>query len=126
MDGSESSLNHAPAVNSNAAGALPRNRIVLPARHRLLPFTTIISVAVGSGHGLVDLDLAILKQTRISEGLDTQFRVEIFNAANHPNFSQPVNTVFAGFPAVPNPLAGRILSTSTSSRQLQFGLKLIF
>jgi hypothetical protein len=120
--------------HSNAPGCSPDHIIGTvdhwfdPACYALQPFGTLGNVSRDpiDGPGLVDLDIAVLKETRISERLNTQFRVEVFNAANHPNFSQPVNTVFAGFPAVPNPLAGRIQSTSTPSRQLQFGLKLIF
>ncbi|HKV38970.1 MAG TPA: TonB-dependent receptor [Blastocatellia bacterium] len=101
-----------------------------PACYVLQPFGTLGGVSRDSinGPGLFNLDMALLKQTRISEKLDTQFRFEIFNLPNHPNFGQPVNTLFSGSVSspIPNPLAGRITSTSTPSRQMQFGLKLVF
>ncbi|MBO0862321.1 MAG: hypothetical protein J2P21_28255, partial [Chloracidobacterium sp.] len=81
------------------------------------------------GPGFLNLDAALLKNTKISEKLDIQFRAEVFNATNHPNFLAPESfTLFTGTAAAPapNPNVGRILSTANSSRQIQFGLKFIF
>jgi hypothetical protein len=83
--------------HSNAPGCNPDHIVGRvdqwfdPGCYALQPFGTLGNVSRDSinGPGLVDLDVAILKQTRISERLDSQFRVEVFNAANHPNFSQP-------------------------------------
>ena len=36
-----------------------------------------------------NVDLAILKQTRITEGKSLEFRAEALNAANHPLFPNP-------------------------------------
>ncbi len=82
-----------------------------------------------SGPGLVDLDLAVLKDTRLSEKFRLQFRAEFFNIANHPNFGLPNGEVFAEGPngtGVPNSTFGQITYTTTSSRQIQFALKLLF
>jgi hypothetical protein len=87
-----------------------------------------------SGPGILDLDIALHKETRITEKLDTQFRAEFFNVINHPNFGEPNSmAVFSGSfgqnpssPVTYNPTAGQITSTSTSSRQIQFALKFIF
>jgi hypothetical protein len=77
------------------------------------------------GPGLIALDLAANKAFRLREGLNLQFRAEMFNSLNHPNFSIPgQRTVFSS--AGPVGSAGLITSTRTSSRQLQFGLKLMF
>jgi hypothetical protein len=77
------------------------------------------------GPGLVALDLAANKTFRLREGLSLQFRAEVFNSLNHPNFSIPSQrTVFSSTGAVGS--AGLITTTRTSSRQLQFGLKLTF
>jgi hypothetical protein len=77
------------------------------------------------GPGLIALDLAANKTFRLREGLNLQFRTEVFNSLNHPNFSIPgQRTVFSGTGAVGS--AGLITTTRTSSRQLQFGLKLTF
>jgi hypothetical protein len=77
------------------------------------------------GPGLISFDLAANKTFRIREGFTLQFRTEVFNAFNHPNFSIPSQrTVFSSTGRVGS--AGLITSTRTSSRQLQFGLKLQF
>ena len=77
------------------------------------------------GPGLQDVDFSLAKMTRIKEGINLQFRAEVFNILNHPNFAQPTRTVTsADF--------GRITATRTargdlgSSRQLQLGMKLTF
>ena len=49
---------------------------------------------------------------------------EAFNALNRSNFGTPNATVFSG--AAISPTAGLITSTATTSRQIQFGMKLIF
>jgi hypothetical protein len=53
-----------------------------------------------------------------------QFRAECFNVLNHTNFNTPNLTVFSG--TAINPTAGQITATATPSRQIQFGLKLIY
>ncbi|HWY70341.1 MAG TPA: carboxypeptidase regulatory-like domain-containing protein [Terriglobales bacterium] len=82
------------------------------------------------GPGLSNFDVSIFKNNpvpKISESFNAQFRVEVFNALNHPNFAPPLhnNTLFdqSG-----NSIstAGVVDSTSTTSRQLQFALKLIW
>ena len=52
------------------------------------------------------------------------FRAEFFNILNHSNFGTPTPIVFSG--TNPSPAAGAINSTATTSRQIQFGLKLSF
>ena len=76
------------------------------------------------GPGLFMLDTSFLKRLRISEGLNLQFRAEAFNVLNHPNLSYPNEVVFQG--AEYSPLGGVITATSTTSRQIQFALKLQF
>jgi hypothetical protein len=72
-----------------------------------------------------DLDLAVNKTVRLREHLNRQFRTELFNSLNHPNISIPSQrTVFSSAGAVGS--AKLITKTRTSSRQLQFGLKLTF
>lgn len=82
-----------------------------------------------SGPDLVDLDLAVLKDTRLSERTRLQFRAEFFNIANHPNFGLPNPTAFAEGPngtGIPNSTFGQITYTTTSARQIQLALKLLF
>lgn len=83
------------------------------------------------GPGLIALDLAVNKTFHLRERLNLQFRTEVFNSLNHPNFSIPSQrTVFSGVDISGTSIkvgsAGFITTTRTSSRQLQFGLKLTF
>jgi hypothetical protein len=76
------------------------------------------------GPGLATWDFSALKETPIHERLSLQFRAEIFNLLNRANFNTPNLIVFT--PAGVSGTAGAITSTSTTSRQVQFGLKLIW
>ena len=76
------------------------------------------------GPGLATWDLSFLKDTPIHERLALQFRAEIFNLLNRANFNTPNSIVFT--PAGVSPTAGVVTSTSTTSRQVQFGLKLLW
>jgi hypothetical protein len=107
------------------------------------------------GPNLRTFDLALVKNTQLSESARVQFRVEAFNLFNRANFSNPGILVFGGAAAgnnqfsttgtagacqpfrpdgQPDPTApcqilsafGRIRSTTTSARQIQFGLRLSF
>ena len=77
-----------------------------------------------TGPGLGTWDLSFLKDTRLRERLNLQFRAELFNVLNRANFSAPNAITFT--PSGVSPTAGLITSTSTSSRQTQFGLKLLW
>ncbi len=76
------------------------------------------------GPGLVSMDVSLFKDTKLTEKVLMQFRAECFNVLNHTNFNTPNLTVFSG--AALNPTAGQITATATPSRQIQFGLKLIY
>ena len=83
------------------------------------------------GPGLVDLDMGLLKTTKITEGLTIQFRAEAFNLFNHTNLSLPLSAIFSGTPSATTTLqhvtnAGQILTPAVPSREIQLGLKLIF
>jgi hypothetical protein len=76
------------------------------------------------GPGFSDVDLALIKNTKISERMNLQLRADAFDLLNHPNYGQPNGTV--------GPNLGIITSTrfptgdSGSSRQLQIAMKLKF
>jgi hypothetical protein len=76
------------------------------------------------GPGLATWDFSTFKDTGILEGLNLQFRAEIFNLLNRANFNTPNGVAFT--PSGVSPTAGAITSTSTTSRQIQFGLKLLW
>jgi hypothetical protein len=87
-----------------------------------------------TGPGLAELDLALVKNTTIHEGLHAQFRAEFFNVLNRANFTTPNPVVFSSGPTPkaptaevePSATAGVVSATSTTSRQIQFGLKILF
>ena len=94
------------------------------------------------GPGFAALDLSITKDTSIKylgESGKVEFRAEFFNLLNRPNFATPGiggsllgpnngAVVFAGAQDGETPLstAGRITQTASTSRQIQFALKLLF
>jgi len=77
-----------------------------------------------TGPGLATWDFSVLKDTAIRERFTLQFRAELFNLLNRANFNTPNPIVFT--PSGVSPTAGVITSTSTTSRQIQFGLKLLW
>lgn len=77
------------------------------------------------GPGILMINPALSRQFQLRERFKLQFRSEFFNVLNHPNFSIPGSrTVFNNSGPVAS--AGLITTTSTTSRQIQFGLKLTF
>jgi hypothetical protein len=87
---------------------------------------TFGNVSRGSlrGPGLVTFDTSLFKRIKINEEMNLQFRTEAFNVFNHANFSYPNQIVFSG--SGYSSSAGVISTTATSSRQIQFALKLMF
>jgi hypothetical protein len=53
-----------------------------------------------------------------------QFRAEFFNVLNRANFDTPNPILFSS--GAISSTAGLITATATTSRQIQFGLKLLF
>jgi hypothetical protein len=67
----------------------------------------------------------------VREGTSLQFRAECFNLANHPNFQAPgtnYRRIFDGSTQgnLVSTAVGALTATTTSSRQIQLGLKLVF
>lgn len=75
--------------------------------------------------GLSNLDLSLIKNFKITEKISSQLRIESFNALNHANFGTPANLVFDRQGVIPAN-AGRITTTDTDARRIQFGLKINF
>ena len=70
------------------------------------------------GDGTSNVDFSLLKNFRLRESSLIQFRFEMFNAFNHPTFGFPASSIDVA-------TAGQVTSASTA-RQLQFGLKVLF
>jgi hypothetical protein len=82
-----------------------------------------------TGPGLVNLDYSLVKNTKLFEKFNLQCRAEFFNLLNRANFQVPplVNgTDIFDSTGAANPTAGVLTSTTTSSRQVQLGVKLIW
>ncbi len=77
-----------------------------------------------SGPGLATWDFSMLKDTSLHDRMNLEFRAELFNLLNRANFNTPNLVVFT--PSGVSPTAGVITSTSTTSRQVQFALKLLW
>jgi Carboxypeptidase regulatory-like domain/TonB dependent receptor len=73
------------------------------------------------GPGEKTADLSARKFFNITEHTNVEFRAELFNALNHPVFSQPDPFITDGPGA-----AGVITSTVIPQRQVQFALKIHF
>lgn len=98
----------APPANSGFYGNLGRDTLI--------------------GPGLATWDFSAFKTTTLHERLAVQFRAEIFNLLNRANFNTPNLITFTSSSSGTSTsgTAGAITSTSTTSRQVQFGLKLIW
>ena len=79
-----------------------------------------------TGPGSSELDFSAAKSSNLSEHLRLQFRAEFFNVLNHTNFLTPNEVVYTSATAGISPTAGLVTATSTTSRQIQFGAKLLF
>ena len=102
-----------PAAFSLPAGGtfgdLPRNNLIGPA--------------------LLDWDASAIKEFHIHEAQNLEFRFEMFNAANHPNFGTPNPNWSSTNPTQPGAAFASITTTvnnSNSMRQIQFALKYVF
>ena len=89
------------------------------------------------GPKLISLDFTLTKQFQLGEEKNLTFRAEFFNLLNRPNYglpdNEPLDPEFANGDngngiSRPLPNSGRIPAdqTTTSARQIQFGLKFVF
>lgn len=72
-----------------------------------------------------NLDFSLSKKFKITEDVNTQLRMELFNALNHTNFGTPNFVMFDNQGRIPAAF-GRVTSTSTESRRVQLALKVTF
>ena len=88
------------------------------------------------GPGQFNWDLSVMKNTKITERVNMQFRTDFYNAFNHSQFADPGGTSFAnaGFVnieaaqvAAPGQTsAASIVHTNVNPRLIQFGLRFTF
>ena len=90
------------------------------------------------GPGFWNLDMGIIKKFKITERVKMDFRTELFNVFNHPNFDNPRNAS-VGSPTLTSSLFGQtccvtsavpssttVIATGEPNRVIQFALKLSF
>lgn len=81
------------------------------------------------GPSAFNIDMSLQKEFGLGSDRKLQFRMEMFNVLNHPNFGKNIgNTavVFSGDSDRRGSAAGRRASVSTTPRQLQFALRFSF
>jgi len=84
------------------------------------------------GPGIINLDTSLYKNNpirSISEAFNIQFRAEFFNVLNHTNFGLPVtpdNSDIFDSSGAPTGVAGLLTSTTTTAREMQFAVKVIW
>jgi hypothetical protein len=71
-----------------------------------------------TGPGINNWDIAFLKDTLIREGMNLQFRAELFNAFNHAQFMLPDGNV--------NSSSFGLVTNANPPRIMQLSLKLLF
>ena len=114
-------------------GAVPASKIGTPGRWYDPCIFTLPAIGtygnVGRntlvGPGRQTIDFSLVKRFAVTERTDVQFRAEFFNILNHANFGLPQNVPLSSSGAVSGS-AGRITTLTTTSRQIQFALKMTF
>jgi len=74
-----------------------------------------------TGPPVFDMDAALIKDTKVTERIDVQLRMEALNVFNHPSFA-----VFTPDMGINSQQFGRITSLANTPRRMQFGLRLQF
>ena len=81
--------------------------------------------ATARGQGVIQIDLGLSKRFVVTEAVGMQFRAEFFNIINRANFAHPsASTLKSDGDYRGN--SGSIGRTVTTSRQIQFALKITF
>jgi hypothetical protein len=128
----------APSLAFYNANCDPVNVVVNGPSTPTFPFPLCTNLRGNAGRNIligpstVNLDFSVFKNNyvrRISEAFDAQFRAELFNILNRANFAVPSNpndvTIFASTRA-PGAAAGLLTSNTTTAREIQFALKVVW
>jgi hypothetical protein len=123
---------------SNGIGCDPTPPIGPNGAPQAVPFPQCFNLRGNAGRNILigpgtsSLDMSVFKNNRIpriSENFNAQFRAEFFNVLNRANFAQPItpdNTDIFDPTGQPTGVAGLLTSTTTTAREIQFALKLIW
>ena len=84
------------------------------------------NVVIGPGYS--NLDIALVKNTRLKERLNLQLRFDAFDILNHANFNNPGTAVAVGSTTLGLITAGTRFPAGDfgTSRQIQIAMKLQF
>ena len=86
------------------------------------------NIVVGPGYR--DFDFSVLKNMKLGEKANAQFRAEFFNITNHPSFALPANISaapnFGSLFTTPDAAQNNVGLGSGGPRLIQFALKLSF
>lgn len=86
------------------------------------------NIVVGPGYR--DFDFSVLKNMKLGEKANAQFRAEFFNITNHPSFALPANISaapnFGALFTTPDAAQNNVGLGSGGPRLIQFALKLSF
>jgi len=77
----------------------------------------------------INTDFSIMKSIPVTESQRVEFRAEFFNLFNNVNFANPINSIYLAGTNPTNPSEtnfGRIATTTTGPRVVQFALKYNF
>jgi hypothetical protein len=128
----------APSLPFYSANCDPVNVVVNGVSTPTFPFPLCTNLRGNSGRNVVigpgaaNLDFSVFKNNpirRISESFNVQFRAEFFNVLNRANFAAPVtpnNVTIFDSTGAPVAAAGLLTSTTTTAREIQFALKVIW
>jgi hypothetical protein len=76
------------------------------------------------GPGLDNFDVTLQKQFPVRENMKLQFRLDIFDLFNHPNFNAPVGSGRTFSTATNSPFGS--ITSAQDPREMQFSLRLAF
>jgi hypothetical protein len=119
-----SGFTHESAVTGDPDSYFDPNAFVLQ------PAGTLGNLGRGTfiGPNLRTFDLQTMKSFSAGDDAQIQLRIEMFNLFNRANFAPPSLLAFSGTQEAESPLPtfGRVRSTSTSARQIQLGIRVLF
>ncbi len=72
-----------------------------------------------TGPGQQNVDISLSKNTPFMESRMVEWRMEVFNALNHPNFGNPSGSMTSA-------AFGTITNTVANARLIQFGLRIVY
>ena len=115
--------NRAPGVDIHLPHPTPTAWFNTAAFNDVLPAGTYAFGNSGrnilAGDGVVNFDFGLYRRVQVTEKAQLELRAELYNLMNHPDFAAPTaNVEAAGF--------GQVTSTTSTSRETQFAVKLLF